>query len=441
MKVDVKRVGHDAEGIAYINRKPVFIYYAYKGETVNINLRTNKRGAYEGDLTDVITKSPHRITAPCPYYGICGGCNLMHVNYKESLNYKKETFKFLVNTELKHITNQIIINDTIGSNNTVGYRNKIDIPLQFGNNTNKMGLFHRGSIKFLEIDECLVQENNLNLLAKDILKLMNKYKINAYNNRTKKGYVTHLSIRTNLEGEIQLAFILKRKVNLRSLINELVKRNPKLVSVYESFVPTLKSNRDLFEGEMTLLYGDINLVMKLEDNSFLLTPNSFFQLNTKQALKLYKTIIDKADLKSTDIVLDAYSGVGTIATFLSPHVKSVVAIEYVKDAVRAMERSLEMNQIKNVRTITGDVIKASSRLRYKFDVMVFDPPRIGLGDTMVKYILKNKPREVVYVSCNPVTLFRDLQSLTKLYEIDSITPLDMFPQTSQVESITILKLK
>lgn len=440
MEVDIKRVGHDAEGIAYLNRKPIFIYYAYKGEIVDINLRTNVRGAYEGDIVKMVKPSPYRIEPLCPFYGTCGGCNLMHINYSEALSYKKDTIQFLVNTRLKDIKN-IKINDTIGSNDVFNYRNKIDIPVKYSKGKNVMGLFHRGSIKFLKIDKCIVQEEALNKVATTILHLMTKHKINAYNNGTKEGYITHLSIRVNLEGQMQLAFVTKRKVNLDNLIKELVQLEPNLISIYESYVYDLKSNRDIFDGQMKLLYGHENLVMTLNNFQFLLTPNSFFQLNTMQAIRLYEMIVEKANFKKTDTVLDAYCGVGTIASFISPHVKNVVAIEFVKAAVKAMDESLLINNITNVRTITGDVIKASSRIKEEFDVMVFDPPRVGLGDVMVKYILKSKPRKVVYVSCNPETLVEDLLGLSKLYNILEITPFDMFPQTSQIESITILELK
>lgn len=441
MKFDVQRVGNDAEGIAYHNDKPVFIYYAYKGETVEAELIVNKRGAYEGNLKEVITPSKYRIEALCPFYGVCGGCNLMHVRYQESLYYKKDLIKYLVTNTFKKEAKSIPINNTHPSDQTFNYRNQLNIPVRKKDGKNTIGLFYRGTNQFLPIDKCIIQEDNLNEVAKDILYLMDRKKIDAYDPKTNTGHIVNLALRTNLEGEIQLTFVLKNQVNLTNLIKELMQKNKKVVSVYENFVPKYKTNRDLLSGKTTHLAGKEELIMTLDNYKFFLTPNAFFQLNTQQALKLYQLIIEKADFKKTDIVLDAYSGVGTIATFISPHVKKVVAVESVKDAVKAMDKSNEKNGITNIKTITGDVIKVTDFLKQKFDAMVFDPPRVGLGEKVVKYILKNEPKKVIYVSCNPETLVKDLKGLKTKYEITSIDPFDMFPQTSQVESITVLKLK
>ena len=441
MELKVIRVGNDGEGIAYHQNKPVFIYYAYKNETVRADLSINKRGAYEGELKEIIKPSEYRITPQCPFYGICGGCNLMHIRYQESLYYKKDLMKYLIKKEFGDQDKDILINNTIPSKNIFNYRNQMNIPVRKINNENSIGLFYRGTNQFLPIDQCMIQDDHLNKLAKDILWLMNKKKIEAYDPKTNTGQVVNLAIRTNLEGQMQLTFVLKNQANLTNLIKELLKKNPKVISVYENFVPKYKTNRDLLSGTLKHLAGTEELIMTLENYQFFLTPHAFFQLNTKQAINLYNTIIKKADLKKTDIVLDAYSGVGTIATFLSPHVKEVVAIESIKDAVKAMEKSNQVNQIQNIKPITGDVIKVTEYLKKKFDVMVFDPPRTGLGEKVVNYILKNKPSKIIYVSCDPETLVKDLKGLSKLYQIVSIDPFDMFPQTSQVESITLLSLK
>ena len=441
MKFNVTRVGNDGEGIAYHNNKPVYIYYAYLNEKVEAELVTNSRGAYEGILKGVIKPSKHRVEAKCPYYGICGGCNLMHIEYEESLKQKRNVINFLLNTRLRQESKHTVLSQTHGSEDVFNYRNKINVPLKVIDGKNSIGLFHRGTIKFLPIESCIVEQESINELSKQVLFLMDKFKINAYEPKNDSGHLVSLSIRTNLEGQLQLMINMKNQINLNKLAKELMKLNSNLVSVYTNFVPKYKTNRDILSGTLTHILGETHLMMKLDKYQFKLTPHAFFQLNTKQALKLYELVVEKGNFKKDDIVLDAYSGVGTIASFISPHVKEVVAVESIKAAVNDMDASLKLNGITNVKTITGDVIKVTGYLKKKFDVMVFDPPRMGLGETVVKYILKNQPKKIVYVSCNPKTLADDLKGLAKKYNIVSIDPFDMFPQTSQIESVTVLELR
>lgn len=441
MRLNVSRVGSDAEGIAYYDNKPVYIYYSYLGELVEVDLRTNSRGALEGDLRKVIKPSKHRIEAQCPYYGVCGGCNLMHIEYLESLKHKRNVVNFLLSSKLKQETKHTKLDETYPSEDIVNYRNKINIPVKMIDGKNAIGLFHRGTINFLPIESCLVEQEPINILARQVLTLMDRQNINAYDTKTDKGHIVSLSIRVNLENELQLMINLKNQINLSKLTKDLMKLNKDLVSVYSNFIPKYKTNRDLLTGKLTHIEGQTHLLMTIDNYKFLVTPFSFFQLNTKQASNLYKLVVEKANFSKDDIVLDAYSGVGTIATYLSSHVKQVVAVESVKAAVNDMDESLKLNKIDNVKTITGDIVKVSNYLKIKFDAMVFDPPRIGLGEEIVKFIIKKKPKKVIYISCNPKTLVDDLKGLSKFYNIISITPFDMFPQTSQIESLTVLELK
>lgn len=441
MKLKILKVGNDGEGIAYYNKKPVYIYYAYKDEVVDVELVKNKRGVYEGNINKIITPSPHRVKPICPYYTQVGSSNLMHINYNEQLNYKKEFIHFHLNTKLRKLARGIRVNKTVRSSNEFYYRNKIDLPVRFLDGKNEVGLYKRATNWFVKIDGYVLHQKVLDEVCKNALELMNKFNINGYDEKTKEGYITHLSIRANEKDEVQLTFVLKRKIDLTKLTEELVKNNSKIVSVYYSFVPRLDSNRDLFSNKLVKIYGEDYLKIKLDEFTFLLKPNTFFQLNTKQAEKLFKLVVKKGRLNKNDIVLDAYSGVGTIATFISPHVKEVIAIEKIKEATQANILTNEINNISNLTPITGDVIRRVKELDKKFTVMVFDPPRVGLNKPLIEFILKEVPKKIIYVSCNPETLARDLKELSSKYKIDSITPFDMFPQTSHTESITILYLK
>lgn len=441
MEIKITRVGNDGEGIGTYNKKSVFVYYAYKDEIVDIDLTVNRRGAYEGTINEIIKSSPHRVEPPCPYYGRVGTSNLMHISYFEQLRYKRELVIYHINRRLKNVGRNIKIDLTVPSEDVLNYRNKIDIPVKKVDQKNEMGLYERGTNIFIPIESYILHKEVLDNLAQDVLKLMDKHKIDAFNNSTKRGYITHLSIRSNEKDELQLTFILNRDVDLSNIVNDLVKDNKDVLSIYKTVSSTTSTNRDLLSGELIHLYGDKYLKMTLANKVFLLAPNAFFQLNTKQAEKLFELIVKKANFKKTDVVLDAYSGVGTIASFISPHVKEVVAVERVKAAINALKDSNEINNITNIKAITGDVIKVVDSIKTKFSAMVFDPPREGLRPKVLNFILKQKPKKVIYVSCNPETLANDLRVLAKSYHIKSITPLDMFPHISHTESISILLLK
>ena len=441
MKFKIERVGSDGEGIAYYNKKPVYIYYTYLNEEVEAELFTNKRGAFEANLKEVIIPSKYRREVTWPYYMQSGSVNLLHLNYNEQLKYKRDVVNFLLVTKLKKETKNTKIELTVPSDDELYYRNKSDIPLITINNKNHIANYLRGSNQLFPVDELIVEDKVIEKTAKLVVALMDKHKVYAYNAKTRKGSIINLSIRVNNKGEVQLTFLTKYKVKLNFLINDLIKEDKNIVSVYENYVPKYKNFFDIYDGELTLLKGSEYLEMYVNDFKFYLTPFAFFQLNTKQAEKLYNLIITKADFNKSDIVLDAYSGVGTIATHVSKHVKKVVAIESIKAAVNDMDKSLIENNITNVKTTTGDFVKIINYLKEKFDKMIFNPPRTGLGEEVCKYILKSEPKQVIYVSCNPKTLVADLKSLSNKYNIKSITPFDMFPQTSQIENIVILDLK
>lgn len=437
MEIDVLKVGNDGEGIGYYKNKPVFIYYAYKDEIVDVSITTNKRGAFEGKINKIIKPSPHRVEPICPFYGKVGTTNLMHISYDEQLRFKKDFLSFHLKRNINYPVN---LEDTIPSAKEFNYRNKITVPVRLFNGQNKMGLFLRGTNTFFPIKFYVIHQEELDKAANDALSLMDKYGINGYDNKTKKGHVKNFSIRVNEKGEVQFTFILAKDVDLDLLVADLIKENKNVVSVYKA-IHKQSANRDLLSGKLTKIYGEKYLKMTLNHNVFLLTPDSFFQINTNQAETLFNTIVKESNFKPNDVVLDAFSGVGTIGTYISPFVKEVVAIEIVKKAVQANIESNMINLRTNLTPIVGDVVKTVNSLNRHFNVMVFDPPREGLKSELLKFILKQKPERIIYTSCNPETLGADLKTLDKLYKIEKVIPIDMFPQTSHTESITFLTIK
>lgn len=437
MKLEILKVGNDGEGIGYYNNRPVFVYYAYKGEIVDVNITKNKRGAYEGTINKIIKPSLHRVEPKCPFYGKVGTTNLMHISYEEQLRYKKDFVKFHFDKNLKE---DILIEDTIKSPNEFEYRNKITVPVRLYKGKNKMGLYLRNTNIFFPIRHYIIHQPELDEAANDALLLMDKLNIEGYDDQKRSGYVKHFSIRVNEKGEIQFTFVLDKDIDLTKLVSELVIANKNIVSIYK-IINDSRTNRDLLGGKLIKLYGEKYLKMTLNHNVFLLTPDSFFQINTKQAETLFNAIIKYGNFKADEVVLDAYSGVGTIGTYISPFVKEVVAIEIVSKVVEANIEANKINLRTNLIPLVGDVVEMVSKLNRKFDVMVFDPPREGLKEEVLKFILKQAPKRIIYTSCNPETLGTDLKVLTKKYKIDKVIPLDMFPQTSHTESITFMSRK
>lgn len=440
VKFKIERLGNFGEGIAYLNKRPVFINYALIDELVEVELETNSRGNLEGKNLKVLTKSPLRIEPACKYYYKCGGCNLQHMSYFETIKYKRNVINFLYNVNLRKETKKTKLNYTILSPEEFRYRNRVILPVTIYDNEIAFGLYYQDSNRFLPIDTCLVHKFNIDLILKEIIKLMTEYNIKPYNNKTKDGYIRFIQVRTNYQGEFQITFISYQKVDLKELANELASNNPKVSSIFVSINDNLRS-REFVTDNIEKLYGEDYLEDMIGDVRYLVGPDSFFQLNLKQAKNMYDEILRLGNFTKNDIVLDAYAGVASIGIYISKLVDKVYSIEISKDAVRAAKEAIKLNNLDNIEIYEGDTLQVSKKLNIKPNVMVFNPPRTGLGDDLCKFILEETPKRIIYASCNPLTLVDDLKILATKYDIVETTPVDMFPQTNHVESVTLLTLK
>ena len=439
-RLKIERIGNDGEGIAYINKRPVFIDYALLDEVVDVDIEKNSRGNFEGKNIDVIKQSPLRIDPPCPYYFRCGGCNMQHTSYFEQIKHKRNVINFLYNVNLRKETRKTKLNLTITSPIELRYRNKVTLPVQEINEKLEVGFYYKDSNRFLPVKSCLVHKMNLDLLTRNILDLLEKHEIKAFDNRTKRGDLRYIIARTNQLGDLQVTFVLAKPKNIETFISELVKDNPKIKSVFTTINSDTRS-REFFGSKTTLMYGDLYLEETIGDYKLLLGPESFFQLNAIQAKNMYDEMIRLAKFNKNDIVLDAYAGVASIGIYISNLVKEVYSIEINKEACEAAKESLKLNEISNVKVFEGDTLEVFKTLDIKPNVMIFNPPRTGLGSNLSEFILSKEPDKIIYGSCNPKTLVDDLKILSKKYNIVDTTPLDMFPQTSHIESVTLLEKK
>lgn len=440
IRLKIERLGNDAEGIAYYQGKPVFVEYALVGEVVEVELSKNTRGNFEGKIVKIISQSQDRIKPPCEYYFRCGGCNLQHIPYFETIKHKRNVINFLFNVRLRKETKNTKINLTIPSQEEFRYRNKVTLPVQNVNNKLEFGFYYKDSNRFLPINTCLVHKMNIDLVLRNILNILEKHEIKAFDNKTKQGHIRFLVVRTNQLGDLQITFILYKQLDLKDVVLELVKNNPKVHSVFKTVNDNLRT-RDFFGAKVDLLYGNYYLEEMIGSKKYLLGPDSFFQLNTKQAKFMYDEMVRVANFTKEDVVLDAYAGVASIGIYISDLVKEVYSIEINHDACKSAKEALKINNIDNVKVYEGDTLEVAKKLDIKPNIMIFNPPRTGLGENLTNFILKEEPQKIIYGSCNPKTLVDDLKILSTMYDIVETTPLDMFPQTNHIESVTLLILK
>jgi 23S rRNA (uracil1939-C5)-methyltransferase len=441
MKLDIKRLGVNGEGIGFYYKKPVFVDRTIPEETVTVKPILETNTYIKAELLTIERHSKDRVVPFCKYFEMCGGCDTQHMKYSSQLHYKKE---HLVQSLYKYMDKKLddrIIEDMVGSRKESSYRNKAQLPIREVKGQARFGLFRRNSNQVLTIHSCPVQHPLINKVMSQAVELMDKHHMKAYLPAKKSGLIKGLMVRVGQDtDEIQMVFALTKKDPLTVLVRELLKLNADIISIYTT-IDTDAKNQTYVNETTTCIYGKETIVTKLAGFSYELYPHSFFQLNSGVAVDFYEKMLELAKLKQTDIIVDGYAGLATISHMASRFVKKGIAIEINPKAAENARVSLSNNNISNIKVITGDAFSVLKQMKEKIDVIFFDPPRTGLGDQMLFLLSKVRPKKIIYGSCNPSTLAKDLNQLSKLYDIKKVIPFDMFPQTAQVESVTLLSLK
>lgn len=436
--------GCEGEGIAKINNFTVFIPGAMKEEKVKIVIvKVNTSHAF-GKVLEIITPSKARQDTDCTTYQRCGGCNLRHMKYKETLELKKNMVQNLVDKSLK---TKLIVKDTIGMEKPYHYRNKAQYPVGYNKNGEMVtGVYAKRSHEIIEINACGIQMPISEQIAKFILQWIKENGISAYNEKTGNGQLRHIIVKIGLHtGEVMCILVTNEKdlPNETKLVEALKQKFPEIKTIVKNI--NNKNTNVILGNKNYILYGNGYIQDKLGDFVFTISPLSFYQINPVQTEILYNLAIQKADLQKEDIVLDLYCGIGTIGIFASPHVKQVYGIEVVEQAIGDAKENAKINKIQNIQFYCGDVEKMLEKVIQKEkmapNVVFVDPPRKGLDEVTIRNIRKRKPERLIYISCNPATLMRDLKQLEEEYDIRELQPVDMFPFTSHVETIAVLCLK
>ena len=437
--VDVIDYGANGEGIAKINGYTIFVMGALKGEKCKIHiLKVLKTHAF-AKVIQLIEKSSKRVEPDCSTFNKCGGCDLRHITYSETLKIKQEKVQNLVNKMLK---NKVKVNETVGMENPTFYRNKAIYPVT---QDKKVGIFAKRSHNIIPINECKIQTKISQEISKYIL---DNWKDSIYEEETGKGLLRNIMVREGFKtDEIMLVLVQNGEKNVfetnsKLKIENVIKEFPKIKTIVIN-VNTEKTNVVLSRKNI-IVYGDGTITDRLGDYEFKISPNSFYQVNPIQTEKLYNLAIEGAKLKKDDILCDLYCGIGTIGIFASKYVKKVYGVEIVEEAIKDAKQNAEINNVDNIEFIQGDVEVAFNKMLdngVKPSVVIVDPPRKGLDSKTVQNLCNLKLDRLVYVSCNPATLMRDLQVLEDVYKIGSITPVDNFCYSSHIECVAVLEIK
>lgn len=440
-EVNIKRLGMNGEGIGYYDKKPIFIFGALPNETVLVDDIKQEKNFYRGTLSNITQVSDQRIMPLCPYFDRCGGCDIQHMNYEAGLEFKRD---HLIQSLQKYMDQKFDtrrVKETIASPKPFHYRNKAQLPIRAYKEGLMFGLFKRGTNQLLPITHCPVQDDVLNKIFTSIVRLAKELNIPGFDERSKKGILKGAMVRVGKEtNEVQVVLVTTKKFDLMPLIHGLLQKHPNIVSFFQTIDQDAQT-QTYFNDSTYLIRGKKTIQARLSKVQFELGPEAFFQLNGEVAELFYETMIQLAAPEKHHIVMDAFAGTATLSHIIAPRVKKVIAVEIDPVSAKNAVSSLEKNHIENVKVIQEDFFTVLKKLKYKIDIMVFDPPRVGLGDHAIREVLKMKPKTIVYGSCNPSTLAKDLNQLKKLYDIVEIIPFDMFPQTAQVESVTLLSLK
>lgn len=442
--VDIMDNGFEGEGIAKIDNFTIFIPNTIKGERVRIIIVKVLSSHAFGKLIEILKASPVRETEDCQTYKRCGGCQLRHIKYEETLKIKQNAVQSLVNKTLKQ---KIEVEEPLGMENPYHYRNKAQYPLGINKEGKPvMGVFANRTHEIIPIQNCLIQNKQAEEVAKFIFDFIVKNKISIYDEKKQKGLMRHIVTKIGIKTKEIMCILVVNGNQIpqeKELINQVIMHFPNVKTIVKNIN---KQNTNVILGKENIpIYGDGFIKDKLGEFVFKISPLSFYQVNPIQAQRLYQIGVDAAQITKQDIVFDLYCGIGTISLFMAPFAKSVYGIELVEEAVYAARENALINKIDNAQFIAGDVEKILDDLINKQkiipDIVMVDPPRKGLDRKSVDNILRISPKRLVYISCNPATLVRDLSALEVLYDIKRLKPVDMFPFTSHVEVCALLELK
>jgi 23S rRNA (uracil1939-C5)-methyltransferase len=454
----ITEMSSEGKGIAKTEGKVVFTEFAVPGDIVDVEVRKSKKSFAEGVIAELKTASPLRIKAECSHFGVCGGCKWQHISYAEQLKFKKkivaDAFERIGKIDFPEIP------EVIGCEESYYYRNKLEFAFtdrrwlteeeiksnESFEHRNALGFHVPGSFSgVIDIQKCYLQADPSNQIRTAVKEFALKNGYTFFDLKHQKGLLRNLMIRITAIGEILvlISFYENDEAKIEALLEHISREFPSITSL--QYVINGKRNDTIYDLQTKVYKGKDHIIEQLGKYKFKIGTKSFFQTNSVQAKKLYDVTKEFAGLKSDDVVYDLYTGVGSIAIYLSDSCKHVTGIEQIADAIEDAKENAKLNGVTNCSFHAGDVRMV---LKEDFiathgrpDVVITDPPRAGMHEDIVKTLVQLQSPRIVYVSCNPATQARDLQLLSEKYEVKRVQPVDMFPHTTHIENVVELQLK
>lgn len=436
-ELKIQRWGINGEGIAYKNRKPVFVEGVIPDETAVIEITEENDRYAKGKLIRVVESSPRRRHPVCPIADECGGCALMHVDYRGQIRAKE---KLLREALKKYAGYTGPIEPMIKNPVPLGYRNACKFPMGLNEEGQiSTGMYERNSNRFVPVPRCVIHSKKLEAARHQVEDILRKYDMRPYDKETGTG-LRNLVMK-EFDGRVHIILVTSELDLPEAMVNDLLALE-NAGSVWQSVKDDSDMEFEMFGNRMIHLGGDMKMTLSLKDLSLELLPRSFFQLNTAQAQQLYDLVVSWVP-ENTGLIVEAYSGIGAMSLFAADKADEVIGIEVVEDAVANARDNALANGRENVRFICGDAGQELEKIAdsQNVDVLIVDPPRSGLNQKMKDSIHQAAPERIIYVSCNSATLGKDLADLFDLYEVDRIQPFDMFSQTPQIETAVLLEKK
>lgn len=463
--VTLEMVGmnHDGEGVGRVEGYTLFVQAALPGEVIQAKVLKIKKQYGYAKLLKIVEPSPQRVPAPCAIYDQCGGCQLQHLSYEGQLAWKRQHVvdalerigKLRVAGEQKdsglrdvatdgdNASEGIRVLPTVGMAEPWRYRNKGQVPIGAADGGLVGGFYARGSHRIVDMETCLIQHEDNDAAVAVVKQLGSELGISAYNEETGRGLLRHVVVKKAFRtGEMMLVLVTNGRdiPHSDAWIGSIRERLPEVVSICQN-INTRRTNV-IFGDETRVLWGRDVIYDYIGDVQFAISARSFYQVNPVQTEVLYRKTVEYAGLTGKETVIDAYCGIGTISLFLAQHAEQVYGVEIVPEAIEDARANAELNGMKHVKFEVGaseDVIPRWKEQGIEADVIVVDPPRKGCDPRLLDTILEMQPERVVYVSCNPATLARDLRVLEDGgYTTVEVTPVDMFPHTGHVETVVLM---
>jgi len=440
-KIEISGMTHEGQGVGRIDNFTIFVDGPIKGEEVEIKIIEVKKSYAVGKLIKILKASPERVEPPCKVYHRCGGCSLQHMSAEAALKFKTD----VVTENIRRIggLKDVVIHDTIGMENPFNYRNKAQYPVGMQKGEMVVGFYAKRSHDIVNSPVCIIQHSDSDKAKLIVKRFLEENKISIYDETTGKGLVRHIMTRIGFNtGELMVVLVLNGSSLPKQdkLVKMLTEEMPQIKSIVLN-VNTAKTNV-ILGSKNIVIYGDDSITDYIGKFKFNISPLSFFQVNPVQTEVLYNKALEYAGLTGEETVFDLYCGIGTISLFLSEKAKKVYGVEVVEDAIRDAKENAKLNGVNNVEFIVGEaerIIPDMYSKGIKADVVVVDPPRKGCDEVLLETLVNMSPKRIVYVSCNPSTLARDLAFLSeKGFEVLEVQPVDMFPWSSHVECVVLM---